>query len=183
MKKFYAYLVIFFVCGAASAQTENLSVNGLYLGMPESELTTKYNGFNCKGNEANRSCFYSYEITRENKNTYLGYFVNRWIVKLSNNQVGYAMMTITNNVHERLLAAFKEKYGAPTTEKIEDIQNKMGAVFQNNVAQWVKDKERLTVRKYEGKLDTMSVVLVSEEFLESQHDSFKEQSKSDAGKI
>lgn len=181
MKKFYAYLAIFFVCGAASAQAENLSVNGLQLGMPESELTTKYKGFNCSGNEASRTCFYS--IGGENKEIYLDYFVNTWMVKLNNDQVGYALMTITNNVYERLLAAFKEKYGAPTSEKTEEIQNKMGAVFQNNVSQWVKGKERLTIKKYGSKLDMMSLVLASEDFLETERNSSKGQAKSDAGKI
>ena len=57
--------------------------------------------------------------------------------------------------YEPLFKIFKEKYGDPFKEDISEIQNRMGAKFEQRVAIWVDDeiKRKVTLSKYAGKID------------------------------
>src|SRR3546814_13952589 len=60
--------------------------------------------------------------------------------------------TINNDHFDYLVDAYKEKYGSPVKNKIESVQNKAGAHFENQILTWKSASSTLEIeQRYENK--------------------------------
>lgn len=57
--------------------------------------------------------------------------------------------------------ALSEKYGQGTV-RLETLQNRMGATFENRILSWRRGQATLEAKRYSGKLDTSSVMYRSD---------------------
>lgn len=51
-----------------------------------------------------------------------------------------------------LRAIFEERYGPPTTTRQEEIQNRMGAKFTNEISTWTGERVVISLRRYGSKV-------------------------------
>src|SRR3546814_12541140 len=59
--------------------------------------------------------------------------------------------TINNDHFDYLVDAYKEKYGSPVKNKIESVQNKAGAHFENQILTWKSASSTLEIeQRYEN---------------------------------
>lgn len=76
--------------------------------------------------------------------------------------------------------ALSEKYGQGTV-RLEALQNRMGATFENRILSWRRGQTTLEAKRYSGKLDTSSVMYRSDfalqEFARRRKTSVKDTSK------
>jgi hypothetical protein len=61
---------------------------------------------------------------------------------------------------DRIKALFVEAFGAPSSTTSEPVQNRMGAVYQNEIIEYRNDSSSMILTKYDADLDTGSVVHV-----------------------
>ena len=62
-----------------------------------------------------------------------------------------------------MLDGLIEKYGKPTNTKTEVWQNKMGAKFDNNIAEWTFPNGQLNIRLHGSKFDSGEITLIGNE--------------------
>lgn len=72
----------------------------------------------------------------------------------------YVETTGRSSGFDRIKAVFVEAYGKPTSTASEAVQNRMGAVFQNEVVEYKNASSSMILTKYDSDLDTGSVVHV-----------------------
>lgn len=80
----------------------------------------------------------------------------------------------------QIVPALSEKYGHGTV-RLETLQNRMGATFENRILSWRRGQATLEAKRYSGKLDTSSVMYRSDfalqEFARRRKASVKDTSK------
>ncbi len=69
---------------------------------------------------------------------------------------------------EAVLAALIEKYGKPTSQESERVQNKIGTTFNSMSATWKLSDGTLVVRERSGKVDTMSLQIFTNKIVNSR---------------
>lgn len=80
-----------------------------------------------------------------------------------------------------LEAAFKERYGAPTSEAERELQNRAGAKFLNKQIRWLGQNVNVRLEKYGSTVTEGTATITQAEFEKAQMREFKEKTKG-AGK-
>jgi hypothetical protein len=63
--------------------------------------------------------------------------------------------------YDFMRGVFVKKYGEPHDERIENIRNKLGAEFLNQITTWTGEAVTVEVRRYAGDIDTGSATFVT----------------------
>ncbi len=72
----------------------------------------------------------------------------------------YVETTGRSDGFERIKGLFAEANGTPTSVSHEPVQNRMGAVFQNEIVEYRNETSSMILKKYDSDLNTGSVVHV-----------------------
>lgn len=70
------------------------------------------------------------------------------------------VMMIDPDVFEPLFEVFKKKYGEPAKVNESEIQNRMGATFNQVVAMWIDEARAIQLNKYAGQIDRGGAVFL-----------------------
>lgn len=109
--------------------------------------------------------------------------VDMWLITMRGGEVATIYVQVLNRHFERVIAALKERFGPPTKQEDGQVQNRMGATFDQKELTWRSEGGVLSVKKRGGKIDTMSLMLTSEAKLSESHEQKKERAKTDAGDL
>lgn len=139
-----------------NAEVPPIELKGVPLGATQAELTEKIHGFSCSSTR----CFYlqssasSPEAYRFGSVTPVGY-----AVELVDDRVAYISVLIQESAYGEALAALKEKYGRPTTERVEKKSNAMGATFESRIATWSRKDGQIKIEQRGSTVDRGSVTM------------------------
>jgi hypothetical protein len=155
---------------------EPIEFRGIPLGSGENVVTEKFPELSCYPRNspfADRYCYvqsechgYKYDDYKGHSDclanpakvwNYGGYksdvyvwFINNALVRVS--------ISFHVNLYQRILGALVTKYGKPDDTKTEEVQNKMGAKFDNEISSWNVSGVTLTINKYGDDLTKSSVL-------------------------
>ena len=94
--------------------------------------------------------------------TYGGYPVKSIVARFYDGMgLGAARIIYNPNDFEKILVLLTEKYSKPSSFKTENIQNRMGAIFENAVAEWEIKTGKIRLEKYSAKVDEGTLVIHS----------------------
>jgi len=71
--------------------------------------------------------------------------------------LGLISIYFDKTAFNRVVDALKEKYGAPTSESTEALQNRMGASFPCRVVKWISDEDKIVVKEMSHDINTSSM--------------------------
>lgn len=63
-----------------------------------------------------------------------------------------------------VVEAIKQKYGAPSEERIEKVTNRMGAIFESRVIEWKGVRSGIILDQYGSRLDESRVSIYADEW-------------------
>jgi len=82
-------------------------------------------------------------------------------------------LSFSSTSSEYMRDAFKEKYGAPTSEKTVEVQNRTGAKFQNVQTRWIGEKVFISLDRYGSSLDKGYATIQTKEYFLFQEEARK----------
>ena len=74
------------------------------------------------------------------------------------------VMSFSSHFYTILKDALIEKYGQPHEVKKELLQNRMGAVFESEIATWKLKEGKIRIKKYGDTIEKGSIQMISPEF-------------------
>lgn len=93
--------------------------------------------------------------------TYAGLRIKRIALVFRDGSFTEAHVFIDPATYEQIVETISAKYGNPTSETSESVQNRFGARYENSLARWMLTDGYIGVNRYGSTLDTGIVILVS----------------------
>lgn len=164
------YLAVIALALPAMAGAEPITLKGLAPDMTKAQLEQTHPGLtkNCipvqKVAPDAEVCGYpSVGGPRiEALDTLAGVPVKRWLATMRKGTTDSIMVLQDNGDFERVKAAMEQKFGRPFSVEPGEVQNRMGATFDQIKIRWSLEGRLLTIQKRSGKLDEMMILLSSE---------------------
>lgn len=184
MKKWISFLIL--ICcltGIAVADEAHWDLKGVKLGMTEAEVRDLF-----QGTEHDVDCFSPSELPglrlcSVSNLTFADGPIESFRLILNEEKV----MTITVNLKESrflmVAEAIKTKYGTPASLKNKQVQNRMGAVFNNHVIVWSEGDMRLIATQRGQNIDTSTIDLSSKAAIKDRFEKHKLKAKSAASDL
>jgi hypothetical protein len=147
---------------------------GIRLGMTINEAMAASGGLQCK----QQRCFYF--PVGPNPPTMGGAVVKHIAVQLFDDSVAAVLVTFRENDYERVMAAAAERFGKPQNVQRSEIQNRLGAKFEQITTLWSEMGRSLIASRYSGDLDSSSLMLMSKQFHEESKRAGADRAKKDA---
>lgn len=107
--------------------------------------------------------------------------VETWMVVHNGDKLDSILVYMKSMNYDHVIAALTEKWGMPTKVEQSEIQNRMGAKFDQSLVEWAQGEHLLRVRKRASKVDEMSLLLTSKRAAQEAELESKDQAKK-AGK-
>jgi hypothetical protein len=95
-------------------------------------------------------------------------------------QLVSVMVEIPTFSFETYVTALTEKFGPPSSETTEQLQNRMGATWPNRIVVWSRGDARFRITQRSLGIDTGSIMFVSTEYLRQQDAERKARAKASA---
>lgn len=136
--------------GAAFGQTPSIEFNGVPLGAPAQAVLDRNPAFECRAtycslyptSSFSRICGYTGPSRDECVRKILadsrwgGTIPDSYSVSLRDGAVDSVMIVFSHRDFARIADGLIEKYGKPTSDETEALQNRMGATFSSRTLQW-----------------------------------------------
>lgn len=139
----------------ASAQDSPLEFKGIALGSDISTVESS-GRFSCRDSQsplADRMCY----LKLREKETIAGAPVRVLLLHYYSGKLERITVAFDEKHFSQVTAALMEKYGQGQL-KTEEVQNRMGATFENKTYSWRRGAATLQARRYSSKLDTSTVM-------------------------
>lgn len=143
---------------------EPLSIKGISPGMTKVELNTAHPGFGDKCTEWRREpgkvrCIYSPQSRHEggtipSLDRIGGVAPTLWLASMRDGRLSSISVSVRAADFDRLYDALKERFGPPMTVQESEVQNRMGAKFDNVEAAWRASGNVLLITKRTGRIET-----------------------------
>ena len=78
--------------------------------------------------------------------------------------MGIMLTTLPSSSYAGLKSALTERFGAPASSEEQEVQNKLGTKFTNEVTIWQKGDDKLTLQKFGSNINEGSLRLSSIEY-------------------
>lgn len=172
--------LLFLVSWSACAQSspDDVMFKGFPLGGHIDDFKQKFPDFDCAG----KNCFFDCKINCApsfrgapynpstynamdciKRNTYGDVILNKAVAQFEDTGLRRVTVEFSPSSFDRLEKALRERYGPPSTENRETMQNRMGATFENQRSTWIKASGVLWNTKYASSLDRGAVHILSQE--------------------
>ena len=100
--------------------------------------------------------------------------------RIHEGKVGAVFLALSRGEFPALRAALTEKYGAPTDQSIEVLQNKLGAKFESEVLTWKRPDGWIRLRERTHRVDISGVDIISQPYADTLRKQDKSGAKGDA---
>jgi hypothetical protein len=77
----------------------------------------------------------------------------------------------------QIKTAFVERYGEPTERRTQEIQNRMGARFENELLEWKGEKVLIDLRRYSSRVTESNATIRTVEGWRARLERFREKAK------
>lgn len=138
------------------AQEPRLEFKGLYLHQPMSELRQDRRiGCNAipKRFPSDEQCGNVYGL----KETIAGASIESLLLLVYDGTVHKILIMTKASDFAGVQAALQEKYGAPTSNKIEPLTTRAGVTYENQSSTWLLSEGTIRIEKFSGRIDRSSV--------------------------
>lgn len=184
MKNFWCLLFGLALSSPSFSQNDAFDLKGLPLGASVADLKAKFPEYYCSSNAGNTisdtSCSLSPETKclleqspyPDNKTcrdavmnamTYAGVQSNISLF-FYNDKLGMVQITFGAKSFTEVTASMREKYGEPTSQKAEQLINRMGVAFENQTLEWKATGTTIQAEKFAGRIDKSSVKIIQDAY-------------------
>lgn len=170
MKRLIATLLLC-AAGQSWAQDEPIGFKSVKLGASLADFRSAFPDFDCRQNNV---CLFDRELhclrkiagpvegaACATRNTWAGVNVLQVFAWFEAGALRRVSVTFKPQDFEQIVAAATERWGRPKHESTEEIQNRMGARFENRFARWEQGGVGLAVRRYGSRVDAGSALIIS----------------------
>lgn len=148
---------------STAAQADGFDFKGLAFGSSVATVKEKYPDHFCSSpNEGVRThsdvtCLLSTERTYAGASAriFLGFY---------DDKLGHVHATLAPSDFAIVTTALRDKYGKPSSIKTEQLTNRMGVVFENQILEWKNSGTAIRARKYTSSLNESSVEIFSDSY-------------------
>lgn len=172
------FLGLICACTSVLAQSEPFEFKGIALGSDIAAIESS-SRFSCRDPNspiADRTCSLRYG----EKETIAGAPVNTLLLHFYGGKLHAISISFEAKNFSQVADALKEKYGEAVF-KTEEIQNRMGATFENRIYTWRRPEAILEAKRFSSKIDTSSAFFRTDfalqEFTRRRGSSVKEKAK------
>jgi hypothetical protein len=161
--------------------TPKASLKGIAVGTSRTALLENFPGFSCIGKRCELLPSAAEKGLESHALFSLGSaLVNVYRVSLYEDKLGYMSATFSQRWHANVKRALTEKYGAPTREKTETVQNRYGATYINHITTWEIGEDSIQLEDLGVDLETSVVRLFAKWYPVAEEIEMKEKAKEDA---
>ena len=89
----------------------------------------------------------------------------------------YVYLSFPSASFYQIKVAFVERYGEPTAQRSQDVQNRMGARFENEILEWNGEKVIINLQKYSSNLTDSRATIQTVEGRRARLERFREKVK------
>ena len=104
-------------------------------------------------------------------------------IKVEDKRVKYFNLDAKSSAYPALASLFIDKYGAPTSKKVEKVKTKAGAEFENETMVWKGKAVTIVLEKFGKSINTSTAFLSSNDLMEKSAKSAEAASKAAASKL
>ena|GEM_PF-869433 len=170
--------LLLLLSSVAFAQEPSFDFKGILLGSDISAVE-RSSRFSCRSTKdpiADRIC----SLKSDEKETIAGMRLHSLMLYYYAGKLETISISLDEKHFSQVIAALVEKYGQGAT-RTEQVQNRLGAAFENKIYSWRRNNATLQAKRYAAKLDTSEVIyrtdFALEEFARRSGTSAKEKSK------
>lgn len=143
---------------------ERLEIKGIPMEASEAIIKERFPAARCenvKDEPTDRMCTVDFETFADAQHAY-------FIFTLIEDRLNHALVGFKSSDFDHVVDALNAKYGAPSQAQSENVQNRMGAVFTNNIYQWKVSDVTITAQRYKSTLD-YSRIIYSTDFYDQEY--------------
>jgi hypothetical protein len=173
-------LALLLIASAAHAQAPPLEMKGVPLGAPKQDVITTIPGMECRGIAGPNVCYLlttsvvtkgcppsaSAQCIKEGfeRLKFGPAITNSYWVDLRDDKVARIRVQFGMTQFGPVVVALTEKYGAPSSDVVDEVQNRMGAKFRNRIVKWDRPDGLIRARERGPDIDTSDVTMETKEY-------------------
>lgn len=152
---------------AFPTRSEPFRLKGLEPGLTKQQIEQIHPGATatCLKPEKTTVCYYAPGASLKDApslDTYAGFRVSRWTLIFRNETLEALSVSLPSGAFEDLIGYYAKQHGQPHCGSSQ-VQNALGAKFDQRICEWRADGVALTARKRSSSITQMEVSLTSEE--------------------
>jgi hypothetical protein len=148
--------------GVVCAADEPYAFKELRIGMSLEQMKAQRTGLDCK--KTNNPIGDIVCTSLSPNDTIAGVQLKSIMVGFHNDVLTSVLLTFDSRSFRTVTSALSEKYGTPTSEKTDIVQNRAGATFDNRNVVWKNASGELTASERFSKITDSSVQLFSADY-------------------